>query len=70
MFIVWQPLKPFRVLKPMKSFIFYRGPSMLDGAPIVAIATDSSNSKTGGMVQTWILRADIDPVTAARNGGG
>jgi hypothetical protein len=52
-----------------KNFVFYRGPSMLDGAPIVAIATiQSGNIKTGAMVQTWIVRADSDPVNAARNG--
>lgn len=35
---------------------------MLDGAPIVAIATmRSANVKTGDMVQTWILPADRKP---------
>jgi hypothetical protein len=52
--------------------ILYRGPSMLDGAPIVVIAnriTDAStNSKTGAMVQTFIVRADADPMTALREG--
>jgi hypothetical protein len=50
--------------------ILYRGPSMLDGAPIVVIAnriTDTStNAKTGAMVQTFIIRADVDPMTALR----
>lgn len=45
---------------------------MLDGAPIVAIATitlpSKANSKTGAMVQTWILCADTDPVIASRIG--
>lgn len=42
---------------------------MLDGKPIVAIATtESSNRKTGDMIQTWILRKNIDPVKAVRNG--
>ena len=45
--------------------VLYHGPSMLDGAPIVVIATgfadSSSNDKTGAMIQTWILRADIPP---------
>lgn len=50
-------------------YIIYEGPSLLDNKPIVAIATvDSSNKKTGSMVQTWILRSDIDPVTASRTG--
>jgi hypothetical protein len=53
-----------------KNFIFYRGPSMLDGAPIVAVATiePSDNSKTGNMVQTWILRADTNPIAASKEG--
>lgn len=50
--------------------ILYRGPSLIDGAPIVAIATGltaaSSNRKTGAMVQTYILRSDIDPNKAVR----
>lgn len=52
--------------------ILYRGPSMLDGAPIVVIAvglnTKSKNSKTGGMLQTYILRDDIGPTAAIRQG--
>ena len=54
-------------------FIFYRGASVLDGAPIVGIATlSSSNIKTGpngrgNMVQTWILRADVNPMHASKN---
>ena len=52
-----------------RGFIMYQGPSMLDGAPIVVIATMStSNVKTGQMVQTWILRADINPVEASKTG--
>ena len=45
--------------------VLYHGPSMLDGAPIVVIATgfsdSSANDKTGAMIQTWIMRADIPP---------
>lgn len=42
--------------------VIYLGPSMLDGAPIVVLAsTGSSNVKTGAMVQTWIMRADMHP---------
>jgi hypothetical protein len=52
--------------------ILWRGRSLLDGAPLVVIATGlaepSSNTKTGDMVQTWILRADIAPVDAVRSG--
>lgn len=53
----------------MPSFVIYDGPSLIDGQPIVAIAqVDSGNKKTGNMVQTWILRSDIDPITASRTG--
>lgn len=53
----------------MPGIVIFEGPSQLDGAPIVVVATDSSkNAKTGDMVQTWILRADVDPVTAGKNG--
>ena len=53
---------------------FYKGPSMLDGQPIIAILTGlsgkkSSNSKTGrGLYQTWILREDINPLNAVNTG--
>ena len=53
----------------MRGFIFYRGPSMLDGQPIVGIATlHSDNQKTGDMVQTFILRSDMTPLTALATG--
>ena len=49
--------------------IIYQGPSQLDGQPIVAIATDNSdNAKTGKMLQTWIIRSDMDPISASRTG--
>lgn len=55
-------------MKPT-GYVIYRGPSMLDGAPIVAIATmKTDNRKTGDMVQTWILRADMGPVDASKAG--
>lgn len=54
-------------------YIIYEGPSLIDGTLIVAIATGfaqkSSNRKTGGMIQTYILRQDIDPVSVVRTGG-
>jgi hypothetical protein len=53
--------------KPL-GYILYEGPSVLDGAPIVAIATGigrrSKNAKTGDMVQTWIIRSDMHPSEA------
>jgi hypothetical protein len=52
--------------------ILWRGPSLIDGAPIVAIAVGlanaSSNRKTGAMLQTYILREDLDPNHAVRVG--
>jgi hypothetical protein len=53
-----------------KSYVIYDGPSLIDGKPIIAIAqVGNRNRKTGaGMVQTWILRSDIDPITASRTG--
>ena len=50
--------------------IIYQGKSQLDHETnIICIATDkSSNQKTGSMVQTWILNADLDPISANRWG--
>jgi len=49
--------------------ILYQGPSRVDGKPIVMIATFSSlNSKTGNMIQTWILLAEIPPIEAVNTG--
>jgi hypothetical protein len=54
----------------MSGFVFYDGPSMLDGQPIIGIAvtTKSQNGKIGNLVQTYILRADAHPVDAIRTG--
>lgn len=52
-----------------RGYILYEGPSLLDDGPIVVIAiTTSSNRKTGNMVQTYILRSDINPVEAVKSG--
>lgn len=55
-------------------YVLWEGPSNYDGAPIVVIATGfddvSSNSKTGAMIQTWILRQDVKPNEAFRDGLG
>ena len=52
--------------------LLYDGPSRIDGAPVVAIAcriTEASgNIKTGAMVQTFIMRRDIAPHLALKNG--
>ena len=47
----------------------WKGPSRIDGSPIVVLASmRSANPKTGNMVQTWILRSDISPLDAVRTG--
>ena len=53
----------------INGYILWRGPSLLDGSPIVVIAIKKSgNRKTGRMLQTYILRADQTPVAAIRSG--
>lgn len=53
----------------IRGFVFYDGPSAIDGAPIVGIAVlQSENEKTGNMVQTYILRADMAPMHAIASG--
>ena len=48
-----------------QGFIIYSGPSVLDGAPIVVIATiKTKNRKTGDVIQIWILREDMPPMEA------
>jgi hypothetical protein len=55
--------------KSPNGYEIYAGPSLIDGGPIVVIATlESSNSGTGDMVQTWILRQDHDPLYCSRHG--
>ena len=58
--------------KKSNGVILYEGPSELDGSPIVVIAiglnNKSKNSKTGGMIQTYILRSDVSPIEASREG--
>lgn len=56
-------------LSKTRGFIMWEGPSVLDGEPVAIIATMStSNKKTGDMVQTWIIRTDINPVEASKVG--
>lgn len=56
--------------KKPSGYIIYRGPSLLDGKPIVvvAITKESKNSKTGNMVQTYIMADNgKSPVESARS---
>lgn len=53
----------------MPGHIIYQGPSRLDKQPVfVAAITSSDNRKTGDMVQTYIMRADMDPRLASKLG--
>lgn len=63
-------------------YVLYRGPSAIDGAPIVVILTgftaarkaarfggsEGANSKTGAMLQLYIIRSDASPLDAIRKG--
>ena len=61
-----------------KGLVLYKGPSVLNGEPIVVIATELQtarrhattgvNTKTGAMVQVYILAGGRDPVRAHRSG--
>ena len=57
--------------KPI-GIILYKGNSLYDGKKIMIISTGvfnkSKNSKTGEMIQTYILRRDICPLLAHRLG--
>ncbi len=75
-YVISSPLKPtihpaptLHTAQP-KSGIIYSGPSLLDGKPIVVIATlTSSNDKTGNdTLQCYIIRSDIDPMLASKTG--
>jgi len=57
--------------KPI-GLVLWEGPSLIDGQPIVVIATgvfgDSENRKTGNVIQTYILKKDMPPHFARRLG--
>jgi len=57
--------------KPI-GIILWQGKSLLDGERITCIATGiftkSENRKTGDMIQTYIIRRDINPIDARRMG--
>jgi len=56
----------------MNGMIMYRGPSLIDGSPIIVVAIGledgGSNSKTGPMVQIYIMRSDMNPLKAVQIG--
>lgn len=53
-------------------YIAYEGASQIDGSPIVVIVNKidngSANAKTGAIVQTFIIRSDVNPVEALQTG--
>lgn len=55
----------------MSGSIIYRGPSKIDGKPIVCVyLPGSTNSKTGNMAQTYILADNgLSPMENSRTGG-
>ena len=52
--------------------VLWEGASLLNGAPIVMVATGidggSTNVKTSGMTQVWVLCRDVPPGEARRSG--
>ena len=52
----------------INGFIFYKGPSQIDGFPVVGIAVlNSRNSKTGNMIQTYIINDNgLSPLENSR----
>lgn len=63
-----------KLLDGMTSAVVWEGPSQIDGAPLVVVATrlvpdaNSANRKTGDAAQLYILRRDIGPLDALRSG--
>ena len=59
-------------MRKQNTIKLYDGPSLLDGKRIIVLltglATDSNNTKTGAMMQTWILRYDVAPHEAIKTG--
>lgn len=51
--------------------ILHRGKSPFDGSPYVVIMPlgDSTNDKTGAMLQTYIIRSHVHPLAAVQSGG-
>ena len=55
--------------KAPRGVVLWEGLSPLDNQPIVCVATfKTSNRKTGNMIQTWILKANVNPVQAIKDG--
>lgn len=59
-----------RTARPL-GVILHRGKSAFDGSPYVVVMPlgKSSNAKTGSMLQTYIIRSHVHPVSAVQTGG-
>lgn len=62
-----------KVIKPYNGTVLYKGPSLINGKPIVVIAVGlrlgSENTKTGDFIQTYILSDEGEnPVDAVNSG--
>lgn len=57
-------------MKRPLGIVLHRGASIFDGSPYVVIMplTPSGNSKTGKMLQTYIIRSGVNPVAAVQSG--
>jgi len=59
-------------MKTPNSIVVYDGPSVIDGKPIVVVLTglaeSSENSKTGNLVQSFVIRSDVEPHAALKTG--
>jgi hypothetical protein len=57
---------------PSNGVVLYRGPSLLNRKPIFCVAVgltrSSSNTKTGGLIQTFILAENENPLEALKSG--
>jgi len=63
-----QPNHKINKMKKPAGLILWEGLSPIDNQPIVVIATfESANRKTGNMIQTFIMRQDINPVQAIKS---
>jgi hypothetical protein len=52
--------------------VLWRGPSAIDGVEVALVVSGltepSANTKTGDMIQTWVMRTDMHPVEAKLTG--
>lgn len=59
-----------KVLEGAIGLVVYEGPSLLDGEPIIAVATgittQTRNEKTGNLIQVFIFRSDLKPTDAKK----